>query len=208
MLRVNLLPPDRRQRERTPLPRFIILLIGVALITTELAVCGYGYMEWLELLREQERLQAQKEEQQPKVEEFQELKRDIQQLQQRQEVLNEIRPDGLKEKYQWSYAIDQLFEVIDQTPGVWIENLDGRMESGGGRGASAALSLSFNTKSASPLSRLTGFQELMKRRLIQEEQVFSKLNRTWYPYDENTDEGRKYWSTQYTLQRVDEDGNN
>lgn len=202
MLKVNLLPEDRRQRERTPLPRFIVLLVGVAIITSELAICGYGYMQWQTLLSEKERLQSRVKELQPKVETFNKLKEDISQLKQRKNILEEIRPEGLKEKYQWSYAIDQLFTVIDESPGVWIENLSGQMEKNGGRGASASLSLSFSTKGAPPFSRLTSFQEQMKQYLIDEKGVFTNLDRTWYPYDENESEVSTYWSTDYKLKRV------
>lgn len=202
MLNVNLLPEDRRQRERTPLPRFIVLLVGVAIITSEIAVCGYGYMQWQTLLQEQEQLQSRKKNLQPKVDTFNELQQDINQLEQRQEILEEIRPEGLKEKYQWSYAIDQLFTVIDESPGVWIEDLSGQMEQGGGRGASASLTLSFSTKGAPPFSRLTNFQQQMKQYLIDEKGVFTNLDRTWYPYDENESEVNTYWSTDYQLKRV------
>lgn len=206
MLKVNLLPPERRQREGTPLPRFIILLVGVALISSEVAVGAWGYIKWQNLVEEKTSLQEEKGRLQKSVDKFEELKKQISRLKKRKEVLNEIRPPGKKEKYQWSYSLDQLFTVIDQSPGVWISNLKGQMGDRGGQGAGASLSLSFQTKAAKPLGRLTNFQKLMKRRLIEGERVFTNLERVWRSYNEGEEQEqdvkRGFWQAQYTLKRA------
>lgn len=211
MLKINLLPPERRQRARTPLPRFMILLVGVALITIEVAVGAWGYMEWKELVQQKQSLEREKKSLKPYVQTFQKLQSEIGKLEKRKKILNEIRPQGKKEKYQWSYALDQLFTVIDQSPALWIEGLKGKMDKKGKRGASSSLSLSFQTKAAEPLGRLTNFQKRMKKRLIREEKVFTNLERVWHEYSkqevEVEDLERGLWEAEYTLERVTDKGN-
>ncbi len=190
MLRINLLPEDRRTVERTPLPRFLILLLGVALISGELAVGFYGYMKLRNLNARKQQKQEKEQSLQKHVETFNELKKEIRVLERRKEILAEISPgDSIKERYQWSYAIDQLFTVIDESPGVWISGLSGSMVEGEGRGAGAALTLSFQAMSATFLERMTKFTEWINKLLIKRNQVFTNLERNFRPLSSSREEG-------------------
>ncbi len=208
MLHVNLLPEDRQSVERTPLPRFLILLLGVALITGELAAGLWGYVRWQNLTAKKNQLQQEKQDLQPAVETYQKLKKDIENLERRKNVLEEISPgENVKEQYQWSYALDKLFDVIDQSPGVWIQSLEGAMVEGEGRGAGSALVLSFDAISATYLERMTNFTTWIKKRLIEKEKVFTQLEKDFrqMAQEEGGQEKKKSWRTSYTLKKQEKE---
>jgi len=203
MLRINLLPEDRRTSDRTPLPRFLVLLVGVAVITGELAVGFYGYMKLRNLNAIKKQKQEKRDSLKKHVKTFEKLQKDIKVLQRRKKILDEISPgDSIKEKYQWSYAIDKLFTVIDESPGVWVRGgLNGSMLEGGGRGAGSGLTLSFQASSATYMERMTNFTEWIKKKLVEEEKVFTSLERDFRSLTSSETGKKTLWQTEYKLLR-------
>lgn len=91
MITVNLLPPDLRPVERTPLPRFLVIVAGVALTAVGLVLLTFIHLAWLPRVRTQI---ANKEEElvnlRAQAAEFQTLTAEVQNITQREKALQEI----------------------------------------------------------------------------------------------------------------------
>lgn len=123
MIEINLLPLERRPVERTPLPRFLLLVVGVVLITLELF---YGAYLWVievpktrSELRDVQRTRADMKEEADKVDE---LENEIDQLSARHRAVINLVTE--RNKRIWSPVLDQLDEPEVLPEQVWLTKFD------------------------------------------------------------------------------------
>ena len=148
MITINLLPEEKRYKERTPLPRF--LLLNAAIITCGLLIV-WNLVMWMSLrgketsLKEEQKILVKLQEQTAdfgkKVAEEQELSGWSKSV----ATVIETRP------FVWWEAIDYLWDLIASSQTIWVTSLRGEEGSGTGskRGSSpVGYVLSFGALSA------------------------------------------------------------
>lgn len=120
MIRVNLLPLDKRRPERTPLPRLIAIFAGV-LVTFALAAGDVFF--FIEISIQEGKLEEQnriKEDCKNQVREYEQIKAQKEAAEQRKAAIDSIR--GTR-RFLWSFEIDKLSDVINDCPKVWLTSL-------------------------------------------------------------------------------------
>lgn len=141
MIKVNLLPPEYRVKERTPLPMLLGIFGGVAL--SSLSVFGFLYIHigWLQVVngilktKEDNRNTAMKQ-----ARKYDELDRELKQL----EVLNKAVEQLKEKRFPWTKAIDDLAWMVERAKKSksdvhgWYESLDFSIEEMQGRRAGGA----------------------------------------------------------------------
>jgi hypothetical protein len=120
MIKINLLPQDKRKAERTPLPRFFLIMA-----TAAAAAVLILYNVWVNLIvirgveqdiaAEQTKLQML----QADVAKHDQLQTELSQLQAK---VTEIKGLVTREVHWWR-AVNALWDVIHDNPKVWIDDL-------------------------------------------------------------------------------------
>lgn len=121
MLKINLLPLEKRRPERTPLPRFLAILAVVAGTGSLIAVLIGTYIAYRNAATERDNMKADLAT--PKTAEIQaknKVWKDRQKTYEaRKNVLRDLRP-----KFQWSEVLDLLCDKLDAThKKVWFEEI-------------------------------------------------------------------------------------
>lgn len=115
MIEVNLLPPEYRRIERTPLPRFLVFMVGAAAIVASLFYLFYvGY---LRINREKGRSEALREQialQKPRLDIYDRLNAEIAAFEARKSALEEI----WQSRILWSAKFDQLCDLVPSYVGL------------------------------------------------------------------------------------------
>lgn len=133
MITVNLLPPDLRPVERTPLPRFLVIVVGVALAAVALVLLTFIYFIWIPRVHTQI---ANKEQEltnlRAQAGEYETLSAALQNITQREKALEEI----YRTRTIWW---KKLALLSDLTPSyVGLTTLGFKQPTGVGRAAQAA----------------------------------------------------------------------
>jgi len=121
MLEINLLPPERRPVERTPLPRLATIFIGVALVSAEvffsLILFFYRIPQTkLDLDAKKQSLKLKQEE----AKRADELEKRIAEIEERVKVI-----DGLRlQRVAWTPVFDHLDEKSVIPDEVWLVSFD------------------------------------------------------------------------------------
>ncbi len=120
MIRINLLPPELRTLEKTPLIRFMIIIAGVALTTAALFIFHFLTFSTLPAAR-QKRDDVKEEIERKKVlaAKYDELDQEIQFFRLRVDAVKKLR----KERYIWSKKLFQLHRVIEETEHVALNSV-------------------------------------------------------------------------------------
>jgi Tfp pilus assembly protein PilN len=109
MIRVNLLPPEYRKAEGTPIGRFVALTLGVFLTATAMSVWGYVHFGMLAEVRDR---RAQMEDEvvnlQALAERSQALLAEFKEYQRRRQTIEDIDTNRIL----WSRKLDQLADLI------------------------------------------------------------------------------------------------
>ncbi len=138
MIRVNLLPPEYRKADGTPIARFVALTLGVFLTATAMSVWGYVHFGMLAEVRDR---RAQMEDEvvqlQQLAERSQALLAEFKEYQRRRETIEEIDTNRIL----WSEKLDQLADLIHNKGDterhfVWLASVrsaGGRMSGSGGQ---------------------------------------------------------------------------
>jgi Tfp pilus assembly protein PilN len=125
MIKVNLLPPEYRKIERTPILRFVTILCGVVLSAS--AIGAFLYVHFGELVTvtsEAEKLEANYNQIDRKAKESQALAREAAEYKKRRDTINQVGRNRLL----WSKKLDELCDVI-QNKGdtkrylVWLDSI-------------------------------------------------------------------------------------
>lgn len=134
MITINLLPLQYRKQERTPLSRFIAILLGIVLVLC--AGIFWGYYHYVALKAQQDKVASRTAYRDDKKEEhklqYKPLAELQSQLASREEDIKRIR----KERRGWTRTISyfyDLFAVEEFRPWVWIDDLQVTMKGKGAR---------------------------------------------------------------------------
>ena len=109
MIKVNLLPPEYRKVDGTPVARFVTLVLGVFLTASAMSVWGYVHFGMLTEVRERRTsLEEELVGLQKLAERSQALLAEFKEYQRRRETIEEID----KTRILWSRKLDQLADLI------------------------------------------------------------------------------------------------
>lgn len=125
MIKVNLLPPDYRKKDRTPLGRFIVIIIGVILVTSSLGF--FLYVRWgllNEAFSEKERILSVLRGLEAKGRYSDQLKLEKQEYNRRSETIQTIGNSRIL----WTKKLDQLADIVycngdTEKRMVWLDDL-------------------------------------------------------------------------------------
>ena len=119
MIRINLLPAEKRKAERTPLPRFFLILTNVA----ALAIIGlYLAYVWFQIRGTEEDIRAAHstlQSLQPAVAEHDRLQKRVTDLTAKIREIDSVTQRPIE----WWQAINAVWDVIHAHPKVWIDDL-------------------------------------------------------------------------------------
>lgn len=123
MIEINLLPRDRRPTEKTPLPRFILVVAGVALVCVEIVLAflflliripgGTRHLESLKEMRKQRLEEAKRADK---------LEAQIAEIETRRKAVEALYAPG--KVLRWSDVLDQLDEEEVLPEPVWLTRFE------------------------------------------------------------------------------------
>jgi hypothetical protein len=119
MIKINLLPPEKRKAERTPVSRFALMLVDVV---AAMLILAYLATIMLKIRDTQSQIDTQKatlNSLKSAVEQHDRLDKEVQMLAAK---VREIE-DLTKRDIEWWEAVNALWDVIHQNPRVWIDDL-------------------------------------------------------------------------------------
>lgn len=118
MIRVNLLPPERRRPERTPLPRLLLILTAVALTAIVAGVVGLAFFRWLGVKGEIEGLQNQKADLQEGAAKHAKLTAEVKLVKKMENEVKKLENRDIK----WWMILDEIWKILDEEPAVWMKD--------------------------------------------------------------------------------------
>jgi Tfp pilus assembly protein PilN len=134
MIKINLLPVERRRTDRTPLIRLLAIYASVALCVFiffwDLTIYVKTNTQKDVLINRQQTLANLKE----RTRDFELIQQEVQKLNQRTQAIESIKSSR---SFLWWETIDQLLDVICDNPRVWISSLE-CTEGGGKAGGGSA----------------------------------------------------------------------
>lgn len=119
MLKVNLLPPEKRKLKRTPYYALVPLVVSVALLTGSLAASAYFYIEDLRLQEEVKRDEAEVNRLESKKVEFEQL---VNLIAAEQGRIGSIEAVTRRPVY-WGEVLAAVVEVTSKNPRVWLDEI-------------------------------------------------------------------------------------
>ncbi|MDC3378916.1 hypothetical protein OAX78_01360 [Planctomycetota bacterium] len=129
MIEVNLLPPEYRPREKTPLPLFVTVVLGITLVGA-IFIYEINLNSKLAQLTDREaQLVSDTAEVQVQVDKVKELDAEIKTLEVRQKSIISIS----QSKIMWSLKLVQLSRIMNEFQSFWIQNLSLTKARGGGQ---------------------------------------------------------------------------
>lgn len=131
MLQINLIPVERRRKERTPLPRFIVIIAMVI-------VC-LGILIWdVKTLLDTKSLRHDLDEKKKELTSLQESVKNIPELLAKQLLLVawEVEADIITNSrpFKWWHAVDIIWDIFAEFPTVWITSFQTSDKGPSGRG--------------------------------------------------------------------------
>ena len=162
MIKVNLLPPEYRKIDGTPVARFVALAAGVFLAASAMSVWGYVHFGMLAEVRE--RRTALEEELvglQKLAERSQALLAEYKEYQKRRETIEDID----KSRILWSRKLDQLADLIHNKGDVkrhqvWLSDI--RTQAARSKASGGLLSIS-GWSGGEELARLSDFNKDLRQ---------------------------------------------
>ncbi len=138
MIRINLLPVEKRKAERTPLPRFGLVVLDVAVLTAIAFYCVFLFFRISQVEQQIAELQAERERLEPEVKQHQALTTKKGALEAAHREIGETT----NRKVEWWRAMDAVWEVIHNNPRVWITDLQ-TVDGNGAAGAAKSYNPEF-----------------------------------------------------------------
>jgi Tfp pilus assembly protein PilN len=159
MIEVNLLPEEYRRAERTPLPRFIVILVGVALVASLGLFLTKKYLDVKEARNDKAAKEKALQGYQDDIAQYNELVAKINEIKVRTTAIEAIWQSRLY----WAVKLDQLADLVPNYVGLTGLKLEeprgivrGRGEAGGGNLFMSCISASENER------RLANFRRVLK----------------------------------------------
>lgn len=122
MLKINLLPLERRHKDKTPILRLLAIYAAVVL---SLVVLFWDVASYLKIGRGRQELDNQKKELvilKEATRGFDVVQKEVNNLKKRTETIETIQASR---SFLWWETIDQLLDVICDNPKVWLVSLEG-----------------------------------------------------------------------------------
>jgi uncharacterized protein YoxC len=119
MIRINLLPPEKRKLERTPLPIFIVIVADIAI---GVAVLFYVISLILKIQDKNKEIQDKMAilvKLQNETTDYDTKKKEENDLSQK---INSIK-QSIGVKFKWSDVVDALWDVIQSNPKIWLDSI-------------------------------------------------------------------------------------
>lgn len=136
IIHVNLLPPEKRRRERTSLSRFVALIVGTAVNVGIVAGMAYFALSTGKIRAETEAVQGDITRLKASVEKAYDVaKKEVDTIEKRSKAIAEVKKQRV---VSWSEVIDNVMDVITANQWVWLTSLD---MGEGAKGAKGAQSL-------------------------------------------------------------------
>ncbi len=161
MIKVNLLPPEHRKVEGTPVARLVATVAGVFVVACAAGAWGYVHFALLDKARDERAqaeveltaLKAQAERSQALLSEFKEMDR-------RRKTIEQIGAQRIL----WSKKVDELADIIHNKGDVkrhlvWLDS----MRTQGGRAPGSPASLVIHGRSGGDYDRLSMFNADIKK---------------------------------------------
>ncbi len=119
MLEINLVPEEYKRTERTPLPRFVTIIVGVVLVAVGLVAVFFVKLAWLDAATAtnsalEQRVASLAED----AKRYDELVNDITQLEKRRQVISDL----WQKRVIWSRKLDELIDLVPAY--VWVSDLN------------------------------------------------------------------------------------
>jgi hypothetical protein len=115
MIEINLLPPELRPIERTPLPRLLVWCVGLAAILAGGSLLAFMHVKWLPALqRRSKELDQQIAQKQALAAQADKLKREIEEIAKRQRAVEQL----WKARTVWWIKLDQLVDLVPEYVGL------------------------------------------------------------------------------------------
>ena len=120
MIKINLLPSEKRKAERTPLPRFFLIVINAAaLVLFGAGIAFYTVIRIPSINRDIAAAQETRKNLQSAVETHDRLQKELQALQVKVGQIDQLT----KRNVEWWQAVNALWDVIVENDKVWIDNI-------------------------------------------------------------------------------------
>jgi hypothetical protein len=119
MLKVNLLPPEKRKLKRTPYYALVPLVVSVALLTGSMAAAAYFWLENQRLEGEIANAEQEVASLTPKKMEYESLVAQIQQESGRIRSIEQMT----QRKVLWGDVMAAVVEVTSKNPRVWLDEV-------------------------------------------------------------------------------------
>ena len=177
MITINLLPPDLRPVERTPLPRLLVVLVGVALGAIGLVFLLFMHASWLPGVRRE--LEAKTDEVtslQQQAAEFERLTVELRNITQREQALQQI----YRSRTIWWKKLDQLCDLVPSYVGLTgLKFTEARAATRGAAQADAGTLRMECLAAKAEEKRVAAFRRILKGELLQEggQEADEKLGR-------------------------------
>jgi Tfp pilus assembly protein PilN len=163
MIRINLLPEEMRKREKTPLSRIVVTLVGTFVIVTGASVYAYAHFGLLHEARSRlDRSRSELASLEPEAKYADDLLREKKDFDKRSEIIQSIGNSRIL----WSRKFDQLLDIVHnggdaERHFVWLRTLT--MKPSTAKDTSSAGSVVLSGYSAtSKLQKLSDFHADLK----------------------------------------------
>ena len=120
MIKINLLPSEKRKAERTPLPRFFLIVINAAAFV--LFAAGIIYFTLIRIPQVERDIRSAREQRanlQKDVDKHDALQKDLEALKVKVGQIDQLTHRGIE----WWQAVNAVWDVIQENPRVWIDDL-------------------------------------------------------------------------------------
>jgi len=165
MIRINLLPPERQRKERTPLPRFLAMNASIIICALLLIWDVYQYMDIKPQTAEYETKKGDLESLLKQVKPYDQMLVEETKLNAWNKAATEIKNTR---SFLWWEKIDELWDVIHDCRDIWITSLQAFDGPPPGRRADVKIeaAISMNCFAAGSSSdRMTNFRIKLKNHL-------------------------------------------
>ncbi|MHC4607738.1 MAG: hypothetical protein ACYTAF_12555, partial [Planctomycetota bacterium] len=119
MIRINLLPFDKRQPERTPMPRLVLIMITVAAACIILAYLGLVYIRIMGVKDERATKEADIKKLQPNVQEHKQLTGNLSRIKSKLKTIDMV---AIRKVELWR-CVDAVWHIIDENPRIWLDEI-------------------------------------------------------------------------------------
>lgn len=122
IIRINLLPPEKRRRERTPFSRYVALIVGTAVNAAIVLFMVKTALDTRHLNQqkadEETRIATLKKKVEP---EYEKTKKDVEKIEARKKAIEALKKEKI---LSWSEVIDSVCDVLAANQWVWLTGMD------------------------------------------------------------------------------------